>query len=419
MTRVLHILDHSLPMHSGYTFRTRAILKSLQARGVDVRGITGARHSAQGPRTETIEGLTFHRSARQTPGIPGLQEWGEIRSLQAAIEELAREWRPDILHAHSPSLCGMAGLRAASSLGLPFVYEIRAFWEDAAVGNGTGREGSIKYRLTRALEDRVVAKADAVFTICAGLRDDLVKRGHDGDKIGLSPNGVDFGLFGKATPRDDALACELGLGDGPVIGFVGSFYDYEGLDDLIAAIPRLSAVRPNARLLLVGGGPMDGALRALADAGEARDAIIFTGRVPHEDVERYYSLIDILAYPRKKSRLTDLVTPLKPLEAMAQGRIVAASDVGGHRELIEDGVTGLLFPPDDPTALADALAGLLEAKTAWPAMRDRARAHVARHHDWGKNVERYLAIYQDLLGRSHEGRISFPSDIFAAGSNSG
>ncbi len=400
MTRVLHILDHSLPLHSGYTFRTRAILKSSQSAGIEVCGITGNRHRAQGPPVETVDGLTFHRTATKLSSPPIIREWQEIEALRAGIERVAKEWRPDIIHAHSPALCGMAGLRAARRLGMPFVYEIRAFWEDAAVGNGTGSESSIKYRLTRALENRVVATADAVFTICNGLRDDLVSRGHDGDKITLSPNGVDLTLFGHPPARDETLAASIGIGSGPIIGFIGSFYDYEGLDDLIAAMPALRKHHPNAQLLLVGGGPMDAGLRAQAAASGVGEAIVFTGRVPHDEVERYYSLIDVLAYPRKKSRLTDLVTPLKPLEAMAQQRIVAASDVGGHRELIEDGVSGLLFPPDDPQAIATALAGFVDAKERWPAMREAGRMHVAAKHDWSRNIDRYRAVYQELLGRA-------------------
>lgn len=398
MTRVLHILDHSLPLHSGYTFRTRAIMKAQEVAGLEVRGITGQRHTAAGPAMEEAEGLIFHRTPGNPSGPPGLREWREIEALREATETLAAEWQPDVIHAHSPALCGMAVLRAARRLDLPFVYEIRAFWEDAAVGNGTGREGSLKYRLTRWLEDRVVRGADAVFTIARGLCDDLVARGHDSAKIGLSPNGVDLTLFGEPVPRDEALAAEIGIGSGPVIGFVGSFYDYEGLDDLIAALPLLREHHPHARLLLVGGGPMDEALRAQAASSPAADAILFTGRVPHAEVERYYSLIDILAYPRKRVRLTELVTPLKPLEAMAQGRIVAASDVGGHRELIANGKTGMLFPPDDPSALASSLAGLVEAKPDWPSMREDARSHVARNHDWARNVDRYLGVYQKLLG---------------------
>lgn len=406
MTRVLHVLDHSLPLHSGYTFRTRAIMRAEAAAGIEVRGITGLRHEADGPPAEVADGLLFHRTAGEAHGPAGLREMREIGRFAEAIEALLAEWRPDVLHAHSPALCGLAAARVARRHGIPLVYEIRAFWEDAAVGNGTGREGSLKYRMTRALENRVVEEADAVFTICHGLRDDLIARGHAGSKIGISPNGVDLTLFGDPPPRDHALAAELGMGDGPVIGFIGSFYDYEGLDDLIAALPLLRTSHADARLLLVGGGPMERALRAAAEASPAREAIVFTGRVSHGEVERYYSLIDVLAYPRKRSRLTDLVTPLKPLEAMAQGRLVAASDVGGHRELMTDGLTGTLFAPDDRAACAEALSDLLARPASWAAMRANARAHVGAKHDWAHNIRRYQDVYQLLLATRATGGLS-------------
>ena len=400
MPRVLHVLDHSLPLQSGYTFRTRAILKAQQRLGIELRGITGLRHFAEGPDPEEVDGLIFHRTPGEATGLVGLREWREIGQLASAIEALCREWRPDILHAHSPALCGHAALQASRRLGLPFVYEIRAFWEDAAVENGTGSEGSIKYRLTRALESHVVARADAVVTICQGLKDDLVARGTDAARITVMPNGVDLALFGKPVERDAALANGIGLGDGPVIGFIGSLYDYEGLDDLIAAMPALIARQPDARLLIVGGGPREAALKAQAEASPARDTIRFIGRVPHQEVERYYALADIMAYPRKKSRLTDLVTPLKPLEAMAQGKLVAASDVGGHRELVTDGVTGRLFAPDDPAACAKALAALLAERDQWDAYRAAGRLHVETRHDWARNAARYQDIYQTLLPRT-------------------
>ena len=399
MTRVLHVLDHSLPLHSGYTFRTRAILKAQQAAGLEVRGITGLRHLADGPDAEAADGILFHRTRGQANGPVGLREWREIGALAEAIEQLCGEWRPDILHAHSPALCGKAALIAARRLGIPLVYEIRAFWEDAAVSNGTGSEGNLKYRLTRALESHVVAGADAVVTICEGLKDDLVARGTDPGKITISPNGVDLALFGEAAAAEPALAAELELGTGPVIGFIGSFYDYEGLDDLIAAMPLLSAANPGAKLLLVGGGPMEAALQAQAATSPAAAAIRFVGRVPHSAVERYYALVDVMAYPRKKSRLTDLVTPLKPLEAMAQGKLVAASNVGGHRELIADGVTGSLFAPDDPAACAKALGELLAERRNWQARRAAGRAHVTASHDWQHNIYRYHDVYQRLLAR--------------------
>lgn len=406
MTRVLHVLDHSLPLQSGYTFRTRAIMKAQKAAGIEVRGITGLRHKRKGPDPEEVDAIRFHRTRGTATGPAGLREWREINLLADAIVAMSRRWRPDLLHAHSPALCGKAALIAGKRLGVPVVYEIRAFWEDAAVSNGNGSEGNVRYRLTRALESHVVAQADAVFTICQELKDDLASRGTDPDRISISPNGVDLDLFGKTVKPDPALRRRLGLGKGPVIGFVGSFYDYEGIDDLIAAMPAVIAQIPNARLLLVGGGPVETALKAQAQISEAADAIRFVGRVPHDEVERYYALIDVMAYPRKQSRLTDLVTPLKPLEAMAQGKLVAASDVGGHRELIRDGETGTLFAADDSSQCASALIGLLKDRADWDERREIARRHVRDHHNWSVNVHRYHPIYQMLLAGSLDRSVS-------------
>ncbi len=401
MTRVLHVLDHSLPLHSGYTFRTRAILKAQEGHGLEVRGITGQRHNLEAAVTapqEEADGLVFHRTPGTPVGPAPFREMGEIEALANAIIALAEEWRPDIIHAHSPALCGAAAERAARVLGVPFVYEIRAFWEDAAVGNLSGTEGNLKYRLTRALETRVARAADALFTICHGLKDDLAARGIPEGRINVMPNGVDLTLFGDPPPRDEALAAQLGIAPGaPVIGYIGSFYAYEGVDDLIGAMPLLRQTHPQARLLLVGAGPMDASWRAAAAALPEPEAVIFTGRVPHDAVERYYSLVDVLAYPRKAQRLTDLVTPLKPLEAMAQRRLVAASSVGGHRELITDGETGTLFAPDDPAACAASLARLLDAPAGWEAMKDRAVTHVRTRHDWAENARNYLSVYHLLL----------------------
>jgi PEP-CTERM/exosortase A-associated glycosyltransferase len=398
--RVLHILDHSLPMHSGYTFRTRAILKAQIAYGWEVAGITGARHTQDGPEVEVVEGLSFHRTPKPAAAPVPIGEWLEIRAFAAGIDRLIECWKPDILHAHSPVLTALAALGVAKRRQIPLIYEIRAFWEDAAVGNGTGTEGSLRYHATKALETYAVRRADAVAVICEGLKSDLLTRGISADKIMVSPNGVDLDLFGDPPPPDTKLAQSLELVGADVIGFIGSFYDYEGIDDLIAAMPALQAQRPNAHLLLVGGGPMEAALRAQANGSPAAANIHFVGRVPHDQVERYYSLIDILAYPRKKMRLTDLVTPLKPLEAMAQRRLVAASDVGGHRELIQDGVTGTLFAPDSPTAIARALSELLEARAIWDKRRDIARKFVEQDRNWSSNISRYQPVYHKLVAQA-------------------
>ena len=404
--RILHILDHGLPLQSGYTFRTRAIVTAQIAAGDHVAAVTGPRYHAGAPACETVDGIDFFRTAPIRGGGIG----AEILSFARRIDAAVADFRPDVLHAHSPVIGALAALLVARRRRLPLVYEIRAFWEDASVGNGTGRAGSLRYRATRALESWAVRRADAVAVICDGLRDDLITRGIAPDKIVVSPNGVDLTLFGQPAARDATLAASWGLGD-EVIGFIGSFYDYEGLDDLIAAMPALVARRPAAQLLLVGGGPMEAALRAQAAASPVADAIRFVGRVPHREVERYYGLIDVLAYPRKRMRLTELVTPLKPLEAMAQRRLVAASDVGGHRELIRDGETGTLFAADDPGALAAALAALLSDRSGWDDRRARAQAFVAAERDWARNVHRYGAVYHRLTDGSYN-RDSWPLSSF-------
>lgn len=403
MTRILHILDHSLPLHSGYCFRTRAIMKAQIASGLTVAGVTGVRQDQHGyiakEPVEEVDGLRFYRTLARVQGPSPVREWREIAVLADRIDHVIREWQPDILHAHSPALNGLAALRAAEKAGLPLVYEIRAFWEDAAVGNGTGRENSPRYWLTRQLENHVVNGADAVAVICEGLRADLVGRGVKPAKITVSPNGVDMDLFGEPPARDEQLQSELRLAGKSVLGFIGSFYDYEGLDDLVAAMPLLLASHPHVHLLLVGGGPMEDALKSQVERLGTGSSVNFTGRVPHGEVERYYGLMDIMVYPRKSMRLTDLVTPLKPLEAMAQGRLVAASDVGGHRELIEDGVTGTLFPAGNPEKIAEKLANLLDNQGTWAQTIEAARKFVRSDRNWSSNILRYTPVYQRLIAR--------------------
>ncbi|MBL0925563.1 MAG: glycosyltransferase [Sphingomonadaceae bacterium] len=210
MPRILHVLDHSLPLHSGYTFRTRAILKAQKAAGWDVAGITGVRQYQHGlvpgAPSQIVDGLTFHRTLAEANGPTPLREWREVSLLADAIIALHDEWPFDLLHAHSPALNGLAAVRASQHLAVPLVYEIRAFWEDAAVGNGNSSEGSARYRLTRALENHVVRHSDHVAVICEGLKRDLIARGVAPAKIVVSPNGVDLDLFGSPPPADEALA---------------------------------------------------------------------------------------------------------------------------------------------------------------------------------------------------------------------
>jgi PEP-CTERM/exosortase A-associated glycosyltransferase len=313
---------------------------------------------------------------------------------------LARELKPDLLHAHSPVLNAWPDIRVGAKLGIPVVYEIRAFWEDAAVDHGTQTEGGLRYRLTKAMETRAVQRASQVVTICQGLRGDLIARGIPSEKIGVVPNAVDIEHFSLSAGPDPALKAQLGLTGCRVIGFLGSFYAYEGLDLLIAALPRILDKAPDVRLLLVGGGPQESNLKAQAAALGVADKVTFVGRVPHGEVSRYYDLVDLLAYPRHAMRLTDLVTPLKPLEAMAQGHLLIASDVGGHKELIEDGKTGVLFRAEDQVDLAAKAVAALNLPDEGTAMRANGRHFVESERNWARSIANYKAIYGRALGRS-------------------
>ena len=183
-----------------------------------------------------------------------------------------------------------------------------------------------------------------------------------------------------------------------MVGFIGSFYAYEGLDLLLDALPALLQRRPEVRVLLVGGGPQVAALRAQAQRLGLADKVVFAGRVPHAEVQRYYDLVDVLAYPRHSMRLTELVTPLKPLEAMAQGRLLVASDVGGHKELIRHGETGWLFKAGSAAALAVAVTTLLDQRECWPKLRQAGRAFVEQERNWTASVSRYPAVFERLAG---------------------
>ncbi|HAZ61110.1 MAG TPA: glycosyltransferase, exosortase A system-associated [Gammaproteobacteria bacterium] len=394
--RILHVLDHSLPLHSGYTFRSRAILKAQQAMGLVPVALTGPKQGPAASALETIDGIDFHRTPLPKRWLEqGLFEpWGVVSALRRRILELAPRLRPDLIHAHSPALDGMAAVLAGRRLGLPVVYEVRAFWEDAAVDHGTSRAWGPRYRLTRALETWVLRRADAVTAICQGLLDDIAARGIPASRLTQIPNAVDPEAFAAGAERDPLLAQRLGLPPaGPVIGFIGSFYAYEGLDLLIEGFTRLAREHPTAALLLVGGGPEEAALKAQAARAPVAARIHFAGRVPHAEVPQYYALIDLLAYPRHRMRLTELVTPLKPLEAMAMRRPFCASDVGGHRELIRDGETGYLFPADDAAALAERLAAVLDARGDWERVLDAGERYVREERNWTNSVSRYREVY--------------------------
>ena len=402
--RILHVLDHSIPLHSGYTFRTAALLREQRARGWQTFHLTSPKHGAADVSEETIDGLHFFRTPTQPSAskLPVLGELALMSALTNRLQTVVDQVRPDIIHAHSPVLNALPALKVGRRNGIPVVYEIRAFWEDAAVDHGSTREGSLRYRATRALETRAIRQAGHVFTICEGLRSDIVDRGVPSTKVTVIPNAVDVQGFQLAQAAEPALQARWGLQGRTVVGFIGSFYAYEGLDLLVAALPLLLKSRPDIVLLLVGGGPQDAALKAQAQALGLGDQVVFTGRVPHAEVNRYYDLIDVLAYPRHSMRLTELVTPLKPLEAMAQGHLFVASDVGGHKELIRHGETGWLFKADDVNALSEAILDMLQHRARWPELRANGRQFVETVRNWRNSVVNYEAPYQALVSKGKQ-----------------
>jgi PEP-CTERM/exosortase A-associated glycosyltransferase len=404
--RILHILDHSLPLHSGYTFRTASILREQRALGWETYHLTTPRHGAATSDQETSDGWTFFRTPFKAGALSKLPAAGpyldEMRATSKRLDVLVERLRPDVLHAHSPVLNALPAIWVGRRREIPVVYEMRASWEDAAVDHGSTHEGSVRYRLSRGLESFALKQVAAITTICEGLRGDIEQRGIAADRITVIPNAVDVETFKFGAAPDPALRSRLGLDNAAVIGFAGSFYGYEGLDLLLDAAAKLAQHRSEIRVLLVGGGVQEQALREQAARLGLTDRVIFTGRVPHADVQRYYELIDVLAYPRQSMRLTEIVTPLKPLEAMAQGRMFVASDVGGHRELVRDGDTGTLFPAGDATALATAIAKLLDNRSQWGEMLARARRFVESERTWSRSVARYAEVYRKVLaaGRS-------------------
>lgn len=397
---ILHILDHSIPLHSGYTFRTRAILEQQKKLGYETYHVTSAKHQAAKAAIEEIDGLRFYRSQKINgffSTLPVINQWSIVKTLTDRLDEIIPELKPDVLHAHSPALNGLAAIKAGKKYNIPVVYECRAFWEDAAVDHGTTTEGSLRYRITRYLETYVFRKAQAVTCICEGLKQDIIQRGIPEDKITIIPNAVNIEKFTYGQVADLELKQQLDLQDKVVLGFIGSFYAYEGIPIILEALPNIIQKKPNVRLLLVGGGPQEEVIKDKVKQLQLESFVVFTGRVQHDQVQNYYNQVDIFVYPRLPMRLTELVTPLKPLEAMAQGRLVIASDVGGHKELINDKENGMLFKAGDVDSLISTVLNLLDNSQGWEDIRLAGRQYVEQERNWHKSVNNYKQVYPNII----------------------
>ena len=398
--RVLHIFDHSIPLHSGYTFRSLAILREQRSLGIDTWHLTSSKHYGTDALEEEVNGYHFYRTTNgRLSSLPVVGQYDVIHGLKKRLYQLCDEIRPHVLHAHSPSLNALAAAAVAKAKGLPLVYEMRASWEDAAVSHGTCKQGSIRYNVSQKLERLALNKADHVVTICNGLASRVNSWGVAKKDITVIQNGVDLDAFTPPVAKDAELLSQYHLQGKTVLGFLGSFYRYEGLHLLVDALSLIKTSIPNIHLMLVGGGPEEEALKQQVKQLGIEELISFTGRVPHQQIDRFYSLVDLFVYPRESILLTEIVTPLKPLEAMAMGGLVAASNIGGHREMIESGINGSLFTAGSPEAISDCIISLLKQPEQALQMQRKGRQYVAEKRSWKDAVAGIVPVYQRLTGQ--------------------
>ncbi len=403
--KVLHVLDHSLPVHSGYAFRSQSLLLAQKRRGWNPLAVTSPKHytSCDDPWTEfeQIGALGYHRTRKvSNSSIPLAGELSLMTSLGRSIASIAKRESPDLLHAHSPILNAIPALWISRRLGIPMVYEMRALWEDAAVDHGTYGQHSWKYKTVKSLETWICHKAAQVTTISNGLRTDLIERGIASEKITVIPNGVDLDNFRPCGPGHGGLE-NWNLKGKKIIGFIGSFFRYEGLDLLIEALAHLSKTRSDVGLLLVGGGEVEAELKAQISRLHLEKLVCLPGPIPPHQIPGVYVLIDILVYPRHSMRLTELVTPLKPLEAMAMRKPVVASNVGGHRELIKHDETGLLFPAGDVSALTGCLLRMLDYARLRERLGQQGFEWVRSERLWEMTTSGYADVYAAAQSKQH------------------
>jgi PEP-CTERM/exosortase A-associated glycosyltransferase len=362
--------------------------------------MTSQRFSEFSLTDDTVDSITYKRTTIKDTflsKIPLLKYFDYINQLAKSIEEKVLAEKPDIIQAHSPMFNALAALKVSRKYNIPVTYEVRAFWEDAAIDTGKTKEGSLRYNLIKNAEQYALSKVDKISVICIGLKDELIRRGISKSKIFVTPNAVDIDKFVPQMIRDTNIENELGLANKKVVAFIGSFFKYEGLQYAIDAFKKIIEVRRDIHLLLVGDGNESDNLKKQVLEQGLTDYITFTGKVPYDEVYKYYSVADLMVFPREDIRLTQLVTPLKPLESMAQLKPVIASDIGGHRELIEDGKTGFLFKPDCSLSLADKILAIIDDEKSLKNITTQGLSFVTDTRNWINTAKAYLPEYEELI----------------------
>lgn len=397
---ILYVAASAIPYHvTGYTRRTDALLKEAVKSGWDVHLVTrpgypqdrpdrlpdevGQTIKSTGPAALMLEGPSLSR----TP----YDEW--VETAATAIEERARVVGAAVIHAASNWQNGMAALVAARRLGVPFIYEVRGFWDLTHASRTPGWLDSEEHQLYRAMETALVRGADRVVTHSPRIADECVRLGADGARISIVPNASDMTFV--SPEHITAFRTELGLNPkGFLIGFAGSLVDYEGVDDLVRALALLADKGVGARAVIAGDGNAREAAARLADELGVAERVTFLGRVSPDVSEKVLAAADVIALPRKSLPVTELVEPLKPVEAMAVGRAIVASDVAPHRDVIRDGGTGLLHRADDFNDLAEKLLLLAGDTNLGQHLVQNARAFIDRERRWDHVAANLMAAWQ-------------------------
>ncbi|MGG5751848.1 glycosyltransferase family 4 protein [Zafaria sp. Z1313] len=398
--RVLHVLINSLPhTGSGYAQRSHSTLVALRDQGWDVLAATRVGYPVQVGRIlaadrDTVDGIEYRRLLpwRLADGME--QRLQQQATILAGIVE---EFRPSVLHTTTHFVNAAVVRAVAEAYGIPWVYEVRGQLADTwASTRPVEARGSERYRLFREREGDAVRSADAVVTLGAQMRDEVARQGVDRARITICPNAVGEAFLAEPQTAERARTA-LGLDPaGEYIGTVSSIVAYEGLDDLVAAFAVLARERPALRLLIVGDGEALPRLKLQARELGIADRCLFPGRVQRADAPLYHQALDVFVVPRKDLEVTRSVTPLKPVEASASGRPVVASALPALGELVDEGVTGRLFPAEDVQALARILGSLLDDAGARTALGTAGRSWALASRTWAANAERYATLYEAL-----------------------
>jgi glycosyltransferase involved in cell wall biosynthesis len=400
--RVLHLVTDALPATSaGYTIRTHEIVLAQRAAGLDPQVVTRCGYPVtqgriDGRRLVMLDGISYHRLL--PPLLPRRVDDAADLGLKMAAA-LTSRIRPAVLHAASNFANAKIALRLRERYGLPVVYEVRGFWEDTWLSrhpDGDRLAASELYRGNRDLETGCMLAADLVVTLGEAMRDEIAARGVPAEKILIVPNAV-AEEFLRPLPDAAALRRQLNIDPGEyVVGVVSTLTPHEGIGTLLEATSILRSRGLPVRALIVGDGPERAALQRQAAACGLAQAAMFTGRVPAAKVREFHALLDVFVIPRTPDRVCQLVTPLKPVEAMASGLCVVTSEVNALTEIVKHEVTGVLTVPQDPVSLADRLEYLLYSPDIRRKLGNNAREWVARDRTWTHNAARYRDAYARL-----------------------